>query len=206
MGAWSRWPPRGPAGAPPLASRGVTTRLGLLLACGLAAVAVACGTAKGVDVRLNDPGPVQEGGIPTGGPATGQQLPFDTFDRLAGGTATFASYRGKPLVVNVWASWCAPCVQEMPAFERVHQDVQDRVTFVGLDSADGRDEAKAMAARTGVTYDLLYDPKGGFVAATGAVSLPSTFFVDAAGRVVGAKTGALDEAALRAKLTELFGT
>lgn len=108
--------------------------------------------------------------------------------------------------MNVWASWCAPCVQEMPAFERVHQDVQDRVTFVGLDSADGRDEAKAMAARTGVTYDLLYDPKGGFVAATGAVSLPSTFFVDAAGRVVGAKTGALDEAALRAKLTELFGT
>ena len=94
----------------------------------------------------------------------------------------------------------------MPAFERVHQDVKDRVAFVGLDSADTRDEAKALAAKTGVTYDLLYDPKGGFVAATGAVSLPSTFFVDSNGKVVSAKTGALDEAALRAKLTELFGS
>jgi thiol-disulfide isomerase/thioredoxin len=171
-----------------------------LLLCTALVLLGACGSAKGLDARLTDPGPVQEGGIPAGGPSAGQHLPTDAYERLDGGTATFAGYQGKPLVVNVWASWCGPCVQEMPAFERVHQDVKDRVAFVGLD------EAKALAAKTGVTYDLLYDPKGGFVAATGAVSLPSTFFVDSNGKVVSAKTGAFDEAALRAKLTELFAS
>ena len=178
----------------------------LLLASGVAALSLlaACSSGPKLDAKLTDPGPTQEGGIPTGGPSSGQHLPTTTYDRLDTGRATFSQFAGKPLVVNVWASWCAPCVQEMPAFERVHQDVKGAVTFIGIDSSDNRDDAKALAAKTGVTYDLLYDPTGSFVAATGAVSLPSTFFVDANGKVVAAKTGALDEAGLRSRLQELF--
>jgi len=184
----------------------VNVRSRLLLASGGVALLVlaSCSNTPKLDASLSDPGPVQEGGIPTGGPSSGQHLPTTMYDRLDGGKASFGQYAGKPLVVNVWASWCAPCVQEMPAFERVHQSVKDGVTFIGIDSSDNRDDAKALATKTGVTYDLLYDPTGSFVSATGAVSLPSTFFVDADGKIVAAKTGALDEAGLRRRLQELF--
>jgi thiol-disulfide isomerase/thioredoxin len=171
-----------------------------------AAAATACGGGDDVDARLSDPGPVQEGGsIPVGGPQTGTSLPTTSYELLDGGTTDFAAYRGRPLVVNVWATWCVPCLKEMPAFEEVHQEVGIEVQFVGLNSRDDRTEAQKLATRTGVTYDLLYDPAAGFVADVGVVSLPSTLFVDEHGTVVATKTGKMDAGQLRAKLAELFG-
>ena len=93
----------------------------------------------------------------------------------------------------------------MPDFEQVHQEMGDEVQFVGLNSRDDRTEAKKLATRTGVTYDLLYDPAADFVADVGVVSLPSTLFVDEHGTVVATKTGKMDAGQLRSKLTELFG-
>ena len=69
----------------------------------------------------------------------------------------------------------------------------------------GPTQAKELATRTGVTYDLLYDPAAGFVADVGVVSLPSTLFVDEHGTVVATKTGKMDAGQLRAKLAELYG-
>ena len=93
----------------------------------------------------------------------GTPLPDDTFEHLSGeGTASFADYRGTPLVVNVWAAWCPPCQQEMPAFEQVHQAMGDRVRFVGLDRADSRSDAQAFAKQRNITYDLLFDPDDTF--------------------------------------------
>ena len=86
------------------------------------------------------------------------------------------------MVVNVWGSWCAPCRQEMPALEQVHEEVKDQVTFVGIALQGRPDRAQQLAQQTGVTYDLLYDPKASFVADTGIVTFPTTFFVDAEAR------------------------
>jgi thiol-disulfide isomerase/thioredoxin len=178
----------------------------LLPLIAVAALVAACGGDDAVDARLRGPGPVQEGGsIPVGGPETGASLPTSSYELLAGGTTDFAAYRGRPLVVNVWATWCVPCLKEMPDFEQVHQAVGDRVQFVGLNSRDDRTEATKLATRTGVTYDLLYDPAADFVADVGVVSLPSTLFVDEHGTVVATKTGKMDAGQLRSKLTELFG-
>ncbi len=178
------------------------------LAAGVVAVVIlgACSSSKALDARLTGPGPVGQGGtIPIGGPDVGTPLPTATYERLDGGAASFSDYRGKPLVVNVWASWCSPCKQEMPAFEQVHQAMKDRFGFVGLNSRDDRNEARSVARSTGVTYDLLYDPKAGFVADTGVVAFPSTLFVDPGGKVVAVHAGALKADELRAKLQELFG-
>jgi cytochrome c biogenesis protein CcmG/thiol:disulfide interchange protein DsbE len=178
------------------------------LAVSIAAVGLLAGCGGGDDgtVRLSDPGPRQEGSIPTKGPDTGKPLPSDTFERLGGGDGSLQDYRGKPTVVNVWASWCGPCLKEMPAFEQVHQELKDRVNFVGIAYNDGQDAAKEMAQRTGVTYDLLYDPRGDFAVQVGMVAMPSTFFADADGNIVAAKTGELSADGLRTRLTELFGT
>jgi thiol-disulfide isomerase/thioredoxin len=169
-------------------------------------LAAACSNGSSLDAHLTKPGAVQEGGdIPTGGPATGQTLPTTSFARLDGsGSATFADYAGKPMVVNVWGSWCPPCRQEMPALQQVSEEVKDQVTFVGIDSRDDRAAAQQFAQQTGVTYDQLYDPKASLVGDTGIVTFPTTFFVDAKGKVVAVKAGALDAASLKSKLHELF--
>lgn len=110
-----------------------------------------------------------------------------------------------PVVVNFFASWCAPCVDEMPAFEDVHQALGDQVTFVGLANQDSHDDALATVAATGVTYPTFDDPDASALTYFGGLSMPTTVFIDAEGEVVDVNSGPLTEAELRAKLDDLFG-
>lgn len=110
-----------------------------------------------------------------------------------------------PVVVNFFASWCAPCVDEMPAFEDVHQALGDQVTFVGLANQDSHDDALATVAATGVTYPTFDDPDASALTYFGGLTMPTTVFIDAEGEVVDVNSGPLTEAELRAKLDALFG-
>ena len=67
-----------------------------------------------------------------------------------GDRVTLAEYAGAPVVLNFWASWCAPCVKEMPLLERAHQRYGDEVRFVGIDGNDSRRLARRLMAETGV--------------------------------------------------------
>lgn len=135
---------------------------------------------------------------------TGQAVsatPYTTFD---GATTTLAAHEGTPMVVNFWASSCLPCVTEMPDFERVHHDVRDQVTFVGLAVNDREDAARELAADTGVTYELGFDSSG-IIRQSGGAVLPTTVFVAADGTILETHALVLDEAELRQKLDEHFG-
>jgi cytochrome c biogenesis protein CcmG, thiol:disulfide interchange protein DsbE len=110
-----------------------------------------------------------------------------------------------PVVVNFFASWCAPCVDEMPAFEDVHQELGDQVTFVGMANQDSHDDALATVAATGVTYPTFDDPDASALTYFGGLTMPTTVFIDAEGEVVDVNSGPLTEAELRAKLDDLFG-
>ena len=121
--------------------------------------------------------------------AASRDTPFTYFD---GTTGTLADLEGTPLVVNFFASWCVPCVKEMPEFERVHQELGDRVRFLGLDVRDQLEDGKRIAAQTGVTYDLARDPDGSFLALMKGVVMPTTALVAADGTVVEVHNGALD--------------
>lgn len=116
-----------------------------------------------------------------------------------------AEFRGRPVVLNFWASWCAPCAKEMPALEAVYQQVKDRVAFVGVDGNDSRRLALKLMDRTGVSYPSGYDPKDEVYRAYRLVGRPTTVFIDAGGRIRGVHAGELDEPALRAKLAEFLG-
>lgn len=155
-------------------------------------------------VVLTGPGPGPAGAIPTAPDLEGERLPDLSFEGFDGATVALSDYRGRPLVLNFWSSTCAPCIKEMPAFERVHQRYAGRVAFVGVSTQDTPSRADELAARTGVTYDLVRDPLGDLLVSLELVGLPSTVLVDADGRIVHAKTGELSEEQLTALIeTEL---
>jgi thiol-disulfide isomerase/thioredoxin len=113
---------------------------------------------------------------------------------------------GAPMVVNFFAPWCAPCVDEMPAFERVHQDVGDEVTFTGLAVPPDLDEAVDTVAATGVTYPTYADSLDDALLFFEGINMPTTVFLGADGEVLHVNTGPLTEDELRAELADRFGT
>ena len=100
------------------------------------------------------------------------------------GTQSVADFRGQPLVVNFWGSWCEPCVEEMPAFQRVHESLGETVAFLGVNVRDAPEAARSMAERTGVTYDLVRDVDGELGRALGVTTFPTTVLVLGDGTVV----------------------
>jgi thiol-disulfide isomerase/thioredoxin len=139
------------------------------------------------------------------------ELPATAADVTLGGlgdqpTAQLGDYLGtKPVVVNFFSSTCAPCVEEMPAFERVHQDVGDQVSFVGLAEVDLPDNALDLVRRTGVTYPTYSDGDGSALAYFEGLQLPTTVFLDKDGKVLATSNTKLSEEKLRDLLDEHFG-
>ena len=138
------------------------------------------------------------------GDTVGQQLPDLELATLDGDVVRLTSWEGTPLVVNFWASWCPPCLKEMPDFEQVAQQRQGEVTIVGLNVRENAATAQQLATQTGVTYDLALDTRGEASRAFGGVNMPTTVFVNADGTIVGVHAGALDAASLHARIDELL--
>jgi len=111
----------------------------------------------------------------------------------------------KPVVLNFFASWCAPCLTEMPGFEAVHQSLGDQVTVVGMAYQDSPEDALATVEQTGVTYPTYTDPDGSALTYFQGLSMPTTVFIDASGEVVDRVSGALSENELRAKVSDVLG-
>ena len=96
---------------------------------------------------------------------------------------------GRPTVVNLWASWCAPCVREMPLLQRTSERAGEAVRFVGIDIQDQPASAASLLEATGVRYDQYDDPDGEVRSAVRAVGLPVTLVFDARGREVARRFG-----------------
>lgn len=117
-------------------------------------------------------------------------LPALDLDCLGTGPARAANAGdGRPTVVNLWASWCAPCVREMPLLQRTAERAGDGVRFVGIDVQDEPASAAGLLEQTGVRYDQYADPDGEVRRAVRAVGLPVTLVFDAQGREVARRFG-----------------
>jgi thiol-disulfide isomerase/thioredoxin len=131
-------------------------------------------------------------------------LPFLQLQNIDGTSASLATLaRGKPAVINLWATWCPPCRREMPVLAQA-QALENGVVFVfvnqGEDSAKVQDYLRKSALP--LTHVLL-DPTNVVAAAMGTSALPTTFFFNAQGSMVATHTGALSQASLAAKLAQI---
>lgn len=143
-------------------------------------------------------GAASENGDDAGGPPVPDRE-FETFD---GEVTSLPELGGQPMVVNFWASWCPPCIAEMPYLESVHVELADEVRFVGLNTQDNEAAAFEVVEITGVTYELGWDPDGDLFRDFGVVSMPSTFFVSADGKTVHRHAGILTEQQIRDLIDE----
>lgn len=115
------------------------------------------------------------------------ETPAEKAFALAAGDSRVAldELRGRPLVLNFWASWCSPCASEAPLLERTWQDVQgDGVLFIGLNMQDNSVDAERFLSRYSVTYPSIKDPSSDTADQYGVTGIPETFFIDEDGRVV----------------------
>lgn len=115
-----------------------------------------------------------------------------------------AAFRGNPVVLNFWASWCVPCRKEMPALGETAVRFQGRVSFLGINHQDGVVPAQEFVTEVGVGYPSGFDPAGDVARRYGVQGLPTTFFIDADGRIVGRKLGGMSAAQLLETI-EQFG-
>lgn len=147
----------------------------------LLAVTTACSGAEGTDTAAGSPS-AQVGG-------TAPSLESRT---MGGAPVSLASLRGSPVLLNVWATWCHPCQDEIPVLEALHKRHSAaglKVVGVSIDDAGRREDVQAFAKRFGITYDVWLDPDQHVMPTFSVIGVPTTFLIDPSGRLVWRKTG-----------------
>lgn len=126
--------------------------------------------------------------------------PDFTVEDLDGNKYKLSDFRGKPVIVNFWASWCGPCKMEMPDFEELYNEYGDKINFLMVNMTDGYQETKDKAhkhiADSGYTFPVYYDTEMEAAYAYGVSSIPATYFIDSEGYPVVYGVGALDKETL----------
>lgn len=148
------------------------------------------------------------GSVPAVNAATTELLPHEAdalprfeladFERLG------AALHGTPVVVNIWASWCGPCVSESPELASALDTFGRDVQFLGIDVLDDRGDAAAFIRDHHITYPSVFDEDGDIRDALGFVGQPDTIFYDANGRVVSTWTGPITRNVLRDRIEAIL--
>ena len=135
----------------------------------------------------------------------GTRLPEIVLRNAAGETVQLADYKGGPLVINLWATWCPPCRREMPVLESAQQQRPD-LTFLFVNQAESMQSVATFLETQGLSLsNVLFDGGGRLSQAVGSMALPTTLFYSPEGRLLGSHLGELSNASL-ARALESFDT
>lgn len=147
-------------------------------------------------------GPASAPGAVIGAPA-----PQFALADLDGNPVRLSDLRGRPVIVNFWASWCGPCVAEFPLLQRALADHRaDGLAIVGVVFDDRSEAARAFLQRMGTNWPAVMDPNAEVANAYGISAPPASFFIDRQGRIAGREIGQLSSADLATQLAMILDT
>jgi thiol-disulfide isomerase/thioredoxin len=135
--------------------------------------------------------------------------PDFTVQDAGGKDVSFSEFKGKPVVVNFWASWCPPCKAEMPDYEKMYREYSAKgVSFVMINMTDGSRETVAGAQKflkeNGYTFPAYFDEKQSAAGAYGISAIPDSVFIDKNGAIVSAFTGVIDANTMKNNLEAIL--
>jgi peroxiredoxin len=174
----------------------------------LAAIAALFGFGTGliiINSRPTSENPVLV--LPTSnvqGLAVGSSAPDFTLNTLAGQAVSLKELRGKRVLINFWASWCPPCLAEIPDLKAAYNQLrEENVAFIGIGTQDETDKLKQFSGENDLPYTVVEDPKGNVSDSYGVLGLPTTVLVDSTGVVRKVFTGPITKDQVIAELGKI---
>ncbi len=149
---------------------------------------------------------VGRGTVDVGSRQEGTPVPNLAFADYEGRRVALADFRGKPAVINTWASWCPFCVDEISDFAALQEEFGDKMAVILINRAESSETAKKFSDQIGVTgrITLLLDPSDSFYRAIGGFSMPETILVDENGFIKDHKRGPMSLEEMRRRVMQAF--
>ena len=127
------------------------------------------------------------------GPRVGQALDNFKLAQLQGTSLQLADLKGKPVIINFWATWCIPCQDEMPLLENYSRKLSNSLIVIGVNSQEQPDVIRDFVTKYGITFPIALDSNGDLTRSYLINGFPTTFFVDKAGILRNIHIGVLRE-------------
>jgi peroxiredoxin len=158
-------------------------------------------------VTLKGPGGRNSGGVRDGvalpAPVVGSPAPEFELNLLDGSRVNLKDFYGKPVLINFWATWCAPCELEMPAFESRYAARGGEFSILAINNAESREKVQQYASNLGLTFPIVLDPEGRVQRLYNIRGYPTSLLLDAEGVIRVYHIGLMSEAQLDKYLEDL---
>jgi peroxiredoxin len=145
---------------------------------------------------------------PVAAPQQGKMAPDFVLKTTSGETVSLSDYRGQAVLINLWATWCPPCREEMRSIEKIYGEYKDQgfvVLAVNMTRQDNPERVMSFVAGQGLTYPILLDETGDFENTYQMRALPTSFFIDGDGIINEVVLGGpMAEASLRASVEKIL--
>ena len=145
---------------------------------------------------------VEDSDIPTA-PEIGEYAPNFILESVSGEHVQLSDYKGKVVLLNFWAVWCPPCIEEMPLFQRVHGTYGDKLVILAVNAGDSREDAISFLESNGLSFEALLDSDSKVDSQYRVRGLPTSFFIDQRGIIQFSHIGSLHESQIIEYLTEM---